>query len=274
MRKKIILLAIALVLSLGTAMLVKQRMNSATASTDDDHPNLNRVLVASQNLSEGTFIRIDKHVQWVEWPTDRIHKQYVREGMIDLQEYNGAVVRQPLLEGEPIVLSGVVKPEDRSFMAAVLMPGYRAISLAVNAISGNAGFVFPGDHVDLILTHRVQVESGEEATVSETFLQDVRVLAMDQRFNSQSQEVQLARTVTLEVTGRQAEMVNVATELGKISLSLRSLGKEEDGPKATTASKLTRDSDVSRLLRFNRYKQASGRVSVSQGGELREIKLH
>lgn len=271
--RKIVLIGVAVTLAFGTAMLVKQRMSGANASVSGGDSSVSRILVATEDMPEGTFIRTEKHFQWMEWPASRLHNNYVLEGTIKSEEYEGAVVRRPMLAGEPIVLSGLVKPDDRSFMAAVLTPGTRAVSIAVNAISGNAGFVFPGDHVDLILTHRVDMVNTNQAMVSETFVDDVRVLAVDQRFNSQNKEIALARTVTLEVTPRQAEMINVATELGKISLSLRSLGHQE-GQVAGDDSRMTRDSDVSQLLRYDRYKRATSSVTVSQGGQVQQIQLN
>ncbi len=122
---------------------------------------------------------------------------------------------------------------DRGFLAAVLNPGMRGVSVPVNATSGIAGFVFPGDWVDIILTIRVNEkseESGNNRTryFSETLLTDVRVLAVDQNIENEKGEVNVAKTATLEVTTKQAEMIAIALEMGSISLSLHSLAREQD----------------------------------------------
>src|SRR5260370_34203127 len=119
-------------------------------------------------------------------------------------------------------------------MAAVLTPGNRAITVPVTPSSGLAGFVFPGDRVDVILTLTIQPgKDGEkdatERRGSETVLTDIRVLATDQRADDQKREVAVATTATLEVTPRQAEAIAVGSEMGKLSLSLRSLGQDAEG---------------------------------------------
>ena len=104
----------------------------------------------------------------------------------------------------------------------------RAVTVPVNASTGVAGFVFPGDHVDLVLTQ--QVEGGGDGPplkVSETIVRNVRVLATDQRFTDKDEdgktEVKTFSNVTLEVTPKIAEKIAVAQSLGTLSLSLRSI---------------------------------------------------
>ena len=155
----------------------------------------------------------------------------------------------------------MVRPGERGFLAAVLTPGMRAVTVPVTATSGIAGFVFPGDRVDLILAHDFQTGTGENRVInraSETLLTDVRVLAVDQKTASKDGAAALAKTATLEVEPRQAEMIAVSVKLGDLSLSLRSLRREDvaaggaaddqDRP-AQRGKTYTRDSDVSRLIR-------------------------
>src|SRR3546814_10378317 len=77
------------------------------------------------------------------------------------EDLYGAVVRRGFTAGEPIVSRRVILPGDRGFLAAVLRPGFRAIAIRVNATSGVSGLVFPGDHIDLILTHRSEEHTSE-----------------------------------------------------------------------------------------------------------------
>ena len=109
------------------------------------------------------------------------------EGKRTVDEAAGAVVRRPVAEGEPIVDGNLVKPGDRGFLAAVLDPDRRAISVPVDEASSNAGLIFPGDRVDLILTQSI-VEPGkadEQHRASKTVLEDVRVLAMGRRLKGE-----------------------------------------------------------------------------------------
>jgi pilus assembly protein CpaB len=140
----------------------------------------------------------------------------------------GTVVRNPVTAGQPLTHGSLVGPNDRGFLAAALGPGMRAVTVPVNVSTGVAGFVFPGDRVDVVLTQ--QVEGGGDGAplrVSETIVRNVRVLATDQRVDSKGEdgktEVKTFQSVTVEVTPRIAEKVAVSQSMGTLSLSLRSI---------------------------------------------------
>ena len=127
--------------------------------------------------------------------------------------------------------SDVLHPRDRGFLAAVLAPGARAISVGVDAITGNGGLIWPGDRVDVILTQELGEKDAPLARrfVGETVMNDVRVVAVDQSIaqgavaSGDNATGRLARTVTLEVTPQQAERAAVAERLGKITLAIRAM---------------------------------------------------
>ncbi|WP_448190630.1 Flp pilus assembly protein CpaB [Azospirillum sp. sgz301742] len=227
--RKIILLVLALGIA-GltvqlTRMLVGQPAPAPTAAAPAA-PKALRVLVAAGDVPAGTLVQ-PSHLRWRAWPEeDGVAKTYMVEGQRTVEEFNGAVMRQGMRAGEPVVEGRLVKPGDRGFLAAVLTPGNRAVTVAINGVSGIAGFIFPGDRVDLILTQLIKEgpQQERERRASETVLSDVRVLALDQRLNDQKGEAKPAQLATLEVTPRQAEAVSLAVEMGRLSLSLRSLG--------------------------------------------------
>jgi pilus assembly protein CpaB len=207
------------------------------------------VLVAQGALSQGQFVR-PENLHWQLWPAGKVSSAYIVEGKARIEDYVGAVVRSAVTDGEPITEGRLVRPGDRGFMAAVLTPGDRAVTVPVTVSSGLAGFVFPGDHVDLLLTMAVRNPSSKtepQRHAAETLLTDLRVLAVDQRSDDQNKQVVIAKTATLEVTPKQAETIAVATELGNLSLSLRSLaaGDAADDPKPFSH---TWDSDATHLL--------------------------
>ncbi|WP_169546079.1 Flp pilus assembly protein CpaB [Sneathiella aquimaris] len=220
-----------------------------------------KILVAASDLPAGTLVR-DEHVTWQAWPEDEsLEDKYIVENKRPIEELIGTVVRQGIANGEPVTDGRLVKPGQSGFLAAVLRPGTRAISIEVDATSGVAGFVFPGDRVDMILTMDLaQANEGENVAASrasETILTDVRVVAMDQSTDDQTQEASIRRVATLEVSPKEAEMVSVSRELGRLSLSLRSIARIEDGRKNADGSPVmkkergrgyTRDSDVSALI--------------------------
>jgi pilus assembly protein CpaB len=150
----------------------------------------------------------------------------------------------------------------------MLTPGMRAVSVPVDATSGIAGLVFPGDRVDLILTLIIKKPKNQlPRRASETVLSNVRVLAMDQRIDDQSGEPVLAKNATLELTAKQVEMVTVAADLGRLSMSLRSLARNDvslnDRPERR---RFTMDSEASALIgRLTVGRRPSITVTVMRG---------
>lgn len=247
--RSIILLVIAAVIAFGASQILRQRLS---ADSDKGDASLEKyVLVASQTITQGSFVRDDKHFEWIEWPDHMLQDSYMVKGQSSPDDYNGAVARRSIMKGEPIASTYLVKSNEGGFMSAVLQPNMRAVSIAVDSTTGNAGFIFPGDKVDLIVTHAVEVDGGDggrgkEVLASKTFVEDARILAVDQRLDNPENKAILAKTVTLEVTSKEAEKINVAKEMGNISVSLRSLAS--DNEQAIPSSSYTRDSDVSPIL--------------------------
>lgn len=212
----------------------KDMLNSQAISQDPvDQIPVGEVLVAREDLPTGTFVKADL-LEWQRWPKEGIKDGYVVKDSGAEKALEGAVVRTHLFAGEPITDSRVIHPGDRGFLAAVLEEGKRAVSVPVDATTGIAGFVFPGDWVDIILTFKKSVEdpSDEEKRetryFSQTLLSGVRVLAIDQKVESADGSAQVAKTATVEVTAKQAEEIAIAMSIGSLSLSLRSLVKVEE----------------------------------------------
>jgi len=190
------------------------------------------VLTAAHALPAGTLLRADD-LRWVQIPTlDTPPGAFVRSQAGDIEPL-GAATRRPFRAGEALVGDQLIKPTEPGFLPAVLAPGMRATSIAVDAAEGGAGLIAPGDRVDVILTQtftdtNISVTS---RSVGETILQNLRVIAIDQTTNltgnattnAPHTEPRLPKTVTLEVSVRQAEMLMVAGQLGKLQLTLRSL---------------------------------------------------
>lgn len=276
--RRILILLIALVVAGGTALFARswlegqqsQRALAAAVPVEDE--DRVDVLVADAALPAGAFVQV-QHLRWQRWPDDDVPESYVVRGTREPAAFVGAVVRRGLVAGQPVVDAMLVKPGERGFLAAVLEPGMRAVSVPINATSGNSGLIFPGDRVDLILTQTIAKVDAEPRRVSETILENIRVIAMGDTTSDETSEVKShdnARTATLEVTPRQAETVTLVTELGKLSLSLRALARGED-LRAGTSRRFTWDSDISKVLRSGASLkvlrgQDSESVAVEQGG--------
>jgi pilus assembly protein CpaB len=245
--RAIILIVAALVMVGGTVFFARSWLNSerqaleASRKKPEQAKPKNFVLVAKVNLPAGTFLK-KNHMTWQAWPADSLHKSYIQRRGFNQKSMFGVVVRKHIAAGQPITDGSIVKPGQRGFMAAVLNPGMRAVSLSTSAVSSVAGFVFPGDRVDILLTHRVGGRRGR--LVTETMMTKVRVLAIDQKVTDGNQKAKVGKTVTVEVTPRQAEVMAVAANLGKLSLSLRSLKQvDEDGKERILASGVVLDLD-------------------------------
>ena len=244
MPRRIVLLIIALLLSGGVFFLAQQwlhgqlKAHGVAGGGPGGPPPAVKVLVAKTDLAAGALLTADS-LRWQVWPADDPAAAYITDKQGTVQDYVGAVVRARLAAGEPLVAGKVVRQGDRGFLAAVLSPGDRAVTINVSPNTGMAGFVTPGDHVDLILTLTVQPKDKEGATrhVSETVLADLRVVGVDQTLSddkksdkSDKKDLVSPKTATLEVTPKQAEIVAVAADLGVLSLSLRSLGRPGGDP--------------------------------------------
>ncbi len=245
--RRLLFVFIALAVSGTTVMIARAWMTprevEAAPVVADMGP---RVLVAQGALAAGQFVR-PENLRWQPWPKDGIAASYIVEGQGKIEDFIGAVVRSALGEGEPITETRLVRPGDRGFLAAVLTPGDRAVTITVTVNSGIAGFVFPGDRVDLLLTMAVTLGGGKvQRHAAETLLTNLRVLAVDQRSDDQNKDVVVEKTATLEVTPKQAEAIAVATELGNLSLALRSIATD-DGADKVAAYSHTWDSEATHL---------------------------
>ena len=232
--KKIMLLVGALVIAAVTAIMAKNMFAGAgaeqaqAAAATQAVPVGPKVLVARKALPVGTIIDAES-LTFQPWPNEMMQSAYYTEGQpdSDMSKLLGTVVRYPITAGQPLTRGALVGPQDRGFLAAALGPGMRAVTVPVNASSGVAGFVFPGDRVDIVLTQEVGGGEGPPLKVSETVVRNVRVLATDQRIDSKGEdgktEVRTFSNVTLEATPRIAEKIAVAQSVGQLSLSLRSI---------------------------------------------------
>jgi len=233
-RKKLVLLLGALVIAIGTAFAARSMFAGASAPEAQAVETAligPKVLVAKRALPAGTIITADA-MSFQPWPEDLVQDAYFIDGEADINQLMGTVVRHPVTAGEPVTQGSLVSPGDRGFLAAALGPGMRAVTVPVSAKTGVAGFVFPGDRVDLVLTQSARGDDGSSIKAAETVLRNLRVLATDQQTEQATNDqgktvVRGFRTVTLEVTPKIAEKVAVAQTLGTLSLALRSIADNQ-----------------------------------------------
>jgi pilus assembly protein CpaB len=229
--RKLMLLIGALVVAAVTAVMARNMISGGSAPTAaaTPVPSGPEVLVAARSLPVGTIIDAGSF-RYQRWPEAISQPAYYIKGQPGATpaQLVGSVVRSEITAGQPLTQGSVIKPGERGFLAAALGPGMRAVTVPVSATSGVAGFVFPGDRVDLVLTQEVAGGGdGPPLKASETIIRNLRVLATDQRMDAKGEDgkpvVERISTVTLEATPKIAEKIAVAQTIGALSLSLRSI---------------------------------------------------
>lgn len=236
-----LLLTAAVALSLATAMIVRAWVNEARLSAASTSPievkqAVTKILVATHALPAGQFLQ-PNDMQWQPWPDNGMNASYIAEGSRALEDLTGSVVRAAISAGEPITDDRLIKKGDRGFLSAIMAPGTRAVTVQLQQNAGLGGLVLPGDHVDVVLTAVIPGNgpSDPEHRASETVLEDIRVLAIDQKMSDMSNETVMARSATLEVTPKQAEILALVSDMGKLSLTLRAIASGDDKPMTTNA---------------------------------------
>lgn len=185
-----------------------------------------QVLAAARTLRPGTLLKPDD-ITAVALPAGEAPPGASLDTPGGRADLLGAMALRTVAPGEPLLPSRVLRAGERGFLSAVLSPGMRAATVGVDAVSGTAGLIWPGDRVDVILTQTIddQAAPAGRRIAGETVLQDARVIAIDQDLMQGSAGAQAAgasqsRTVTLEVTPADAARVAVAARMGHLTLSV------------------------------------------------------
>ncbi len=236
-----------------------------------------RVYVAKTFIPVGTELDINM-IDSQPWPKHLVLDQFV-VGSQNGDQLKGMVTRSAFQPREPFILNKLVNPSDPNFIAGNLEAGMRVMTIAVDAISGLSGFVFPGDRVDVVLTHEVLRDGFTEADaedlnedayerVSETLAYNIRVIAVDQRASGSADgEVRIPSTVSLEVNPVTGQRIILGEEIGRLSLVLRSLADKD----SVEPVDLTRQSNISQYKPDNgsqRKRGSSIEVRVVRGTSL------
>jgi pilus assembly protein CpaB len=285
---RVMIVLVAAVSAIGLAVVMQKAMGGKAAPAAvvqapaaADKP-MTQVLVAKRDLVIGERLTA-ADVTWQAWPSDAINAAFitngaaapvptkttakaakavgdVADGMIGgvtpEKAIEGAIVRDPILAGEPITPRKIVRGGEGGYLSVVLSPGKRAMAVPVTSETAVGGFVLPGDRVDVLQTHEGQSGGeGEAATktvVAETILQNVRVLALDQSTAAEKDaKTIVAATATIEVGPTEAEALARAKAAGPVTLILRAY-TDLGGP-----SGLGVRSQESNVVRVNRGGQTS-----------------
>jgi pilus assembly protein CpaB len=255
---RIIILAVAVLAGMACVAVLARGMASSqtrpAAAVAAPHPTV-QVLVAKRDLAVGDRIDVPD-LGWQAWPADATNPAYIVDGaprdasgqnltgaatrLADaaskavtgpspaLTAMVGTLVRTPILAGEPILRSKLVRAGAAGVMAVTLDPGNRAMAVPLSAESAVGGFILPGDHVDIVMSRQIDASGGGAAggpkqVVASVVLNNVRILAIDQNNAGPDKGVaQVGATATVEVSPEQAQQLVVAKAMGQLTLVLRS----------------------------------------------------
>lgn len=261
---RIAILVVAAVAALGLAFVVRGMVTPkrAVVAESPEKPVV-QVLVAKRDLPVGTRLG-GADLGWQPWPADALNPTLVTDGaapalpakMPDkavqkvarvandtiapgdaMQAFEGAIVKEAFAQGEPMTARKVVRAGQSGFMAVVLTPGMRAMSVAINAENAAGGFILPGDRVDVLQSRK---SSGNSGSVTEVLMRNVRVLAIDQKVDPEKD----ARTIvggvaTLEIPASDIEVIARGKAQGEMLLALRSYADIGGGPGRGVAERVS-----------------------------------
>ncbi|WP_104012300.1 Flp pilus assembly protein CpaB [Burkholderia anthinoferrum] len=225
-------MAVLIIAAAVGAFVLRQLYVAASTQAAPGAASDVNVRVAAADLPEGLLLR-DNDLAWKRIPSAQVPAGAFVESQPGA-ELKGALLRNRVDAGTPIRADNVIPAGAPDFLAAALQPGMRAISVPVDDVSGNAGLIQPGDFVDVVLTQQIGGSATTPGTFeAETVVRRARVLAVGSEFQRAKAPASApdapvrARTVTLEVAPRTAQVVLVATRLGSLSLALRSFATSD-----------------------------------------------
>jgi pilus assembly protein CpaB len=235
-----VLKLVGLLLVAGLLAMIVRGLIIGNTARPDAAPATMRVKATAEALPQGMLLR-DSDLVWKSVPVAEVPAGALQEGK-STESLVGALLRHETAAGIVLTPADVISASAPGFLAAALKPGMRAVSVAIDDVSGNAGLVQPGDNVDLLLTQTINGRDTEpgRSVATETVAQRIRLLAVGstiQRPKGEASDEQTARarTVTLEVTPHLAEVIAVASRLGSLSLALRSFAVTNRNASGVTA---------------------------------------
>ncbi len=205
------LIALSLVLGLGAAWMANTWLSARLDATPDD--NLRSVVVATVEISFGQMVEAQQ-VTLVRMPKDTVPD----DAFNATENVVGKIATFSMLRGDIVRGARLAEHLGGSTLASLIEPTKRAISLRVDDVVGVSGFLLPGNRVDVLATKQV---GGSGNAQSETILEDLRVLAVDQTASTDKTQPVVVRAVTLEMTPQQTEILVKGMSEGKLQLALR-----------------------------------------------------
>jgi pilus assembly protein CpaB len=212
----VLILFFAIVMG-GVAALLSRHWLASHARISADVDPIGTIVVAAKPLAFGVAITAD-NINEIAWAAKTLpNGAFATKD--DLLKDGRRVVLSPLEPNEPVLRSKTTGPGQRGSLSSLLQEGKRAVTVRVDDVRGVAGFILPGDFVDIVLI--AEDAAARRENYSEILLQNLKVLAVDQLASERQEQPTIPKAVTLEVTPQQAQKILLATNIGRLSLTLR-----------------------------------------------------
>jgi pilus assembly protein CpaB len=236
-------------------------------------PETVRVLAAKKALQYGDRLDLamaEERLRWVTWPKDAVPEGAFTTGeeLLGAERKETRTVLRTIESGELVLKSKVTGFGENVRVATQVTEGKRAFTIPINAVSGVAGLVAPGDRVDILLTRTI-----DRQLVTSIFLQNVLVIATDQMANAESSSARVARTATVEVEPTDASKLALAQQVGKLSLSLRGMHEAIEAPVEPVSIEDLPDQPAVIPEPIPAPPLPPNMVTVRKGTEIQEIEL-
>jgi pilus assembly protein CpaB len=236
---RLIILGVA-VAAAGGAGYVAKNMSAPPAEivveAGPQQPSIEttEVLVLSGDVPMGA--PVGDQLSWQAWPSNAVTEHFIARAAEPnaMEKLKGSIARLAMYGGEPLRRSKLVG-EGQSFMSSILPSGSRAVATQIAADTSAGGFILPNDFVDVIMTRRSDTAGAGSGFITETILQNIKVLAIDQAIqeDEEGRRVKVGETATLELTPQQAEIITVAQQMAdRLTLALRSIADAQEEPQA------------------------------------------
>jgi pilus assembly protein CpaB len=227
--RNLMILAVAALLGIVAVILansfltgIEQREGKAA-----EQGRLVQIAVARVPIVYGSSLTAE-NIRMVSWPSNSIPVGAFQSTKGLVNGVQARVALRPIEAGEPILPGKITGPGGRASLSNVLETDMRAVTVAVSAVSGVAGFVLPGDVVDILLTRTPKVESdGSVDMITDVLMQSVRVLAIDQVANENQNKPKLSKTMTFSVDQQGAQKLTLAAKTGELTLALRNAANQD-----------------------------------------------
>ena len=222
-------LAVSLVLAVMAVFGVRSFLEQQRLLMAQEEPEvLNTIVVAATPMRFGGAVKAD-NLKVIDWPNVAIPEGAFHT-IEDVIGTSGELryVMSAIEKEEPILSSKITGPGQRATLSSALSVGMKAISIRVNDVLGVAGFVLPGDRVDVLLTRQsTENAAGQNQIYTDVLLQGVKVLAVAQNADDRSDKPSVVKTVTFEVSTIEAQKLTLAATVGSLSLTLRNIASAD-----------------------------------------------